>query len=139
MDEVTWCPGMTLEYIEKQIIKKAYRIYQGNKTHTARSLGVAIRTLDNKFEKYKAEDESNESAAIDARAIRAENLRKARGDSHLHQKASSWNPSTSADKGIRLESATAITAEHEVSVQKSEKIQEVLSTQVTDLRDKRRG
>lgn len=47
-----WQPGRTLEEIERETIEKAFRFYQGNKTQTAASLGIAIRTLDNKLDKY---------------------------------------------------------------------------------------
>ncbi len=137
MNEVTWCPGMTLEHIEKLIIKKAYSIYQGNKTMTARSLGVAIRTLDNKFEKYKKDDEDDQTSVADNRSIRAELLRKARGDSHLHRKASSWSDVPSADTGKRMEPVAVASKEYEVSLPESEKVQGVLPPQVTDLREKR--
>ena len=49
---INWQPGITLEEIEKQVILKALEFYQGNKTKTALSLGIAVRTLDNKLEKY---------------------------------------------------------------------------------------
>lgn len=49
---IIWQPGRTLDDIEKEVILKALGFYQGNKTHTARSLGIAIRTLDNKLAKY---------------------------------------------------------------------------------------
>lgn len=47
-----WQVGMTLEDVEKEVIEKSLRFYGGNKTHTANSLGIAIRTLDAKLEKF---------------------------------------------------------------------------------------
>lgn len=47
-----WCPGIKLYDIEKEVILKALRFYQGNKTKTAESLGIAARTLYNKLEEY---------------------------------------------------------------------------------------
>lgn len=52
-----WNPGLTLEELEKQAIEKAFRFYQGNKTHTANALGISIRTLDAKLEKYEHDRE----------------------------------------------------------------------------------
>jgi transcriptional regulator with PAS, ATPase and Fis domain len=49
---IAWQPGMTLEDMEKQIILKAFRFFNKNKTQTAKSLGIAIRTLDAKLDKY---------------------------------------------------------------------------------------
>ncbi len=49
---IVWQPGRSLEEVEKDVILAALRFYHNNKTHTARSLGIAARTLDNKLEKY---------------------------------------------------------------------------------------
>lgn len=57
---IVWSPGVTLESAEKEIILYAFRYYRGNKTVTAQALGISIRTLDNKFEKYQKEvDDEN--------------------------------------------------------------------------------
>ena len=58
---MNWQPGKTLDEVEKEVILVAYRFYQGNKTHTAASLGIAIRTLDNKLAKYDQEKKNLES------------------------------------------------------------------------------
>lgn len=47
-----WSPGRTLDDLEKEVILHAYKFYGYNKTKTASSLGIAIRTLDNKLEHY---------------------------------------------------------------------------------------
>lgn len=70
--ETTWYVGMTLEEMEKQIILKSLHFFHGNKTKTAESLGIAIRTIDNKLEKYeeqenariKRDEEREQRAAI---------------------------------------------------------------------------
>lgn len=49
-----WQPGQKLEDVEKEVILKAYRFFDNNKTKTASALGIAIRTLDNKLAKYSA-------------------------------------------------------------------------------------
>jgi hypothetical protein len=62
---IFWQPGVTLEEIEKQVILKAFSCFQGNKTQTARSLGIAVRTLDSKLEQYSNKEASlNESALL---------------------------------------------------------------------------
>jgi hypothetical protein len=43
-----WEPGLTLDYIEAQAISQALEFHNYNKTHTARALGISIRTLRNK-------------------------------------------------------------------------------------------
>lgn len=49
----SWRPGETLESIEKDAILQAYRFHEENKTQTSSALGISIRTLDAKLEKYK--------------------------------------------------------------------------------------
>lgn len=55
MTEVIWNPGLSLETVEKMVILKAYAFFKHNKSATASSLGIAIRTLDNKLERYEQE------------------------------------------------------------------------------------
>lgn len=52
-----WQPGRTLKEMEKEVIQSAMRFYHGNKTHVANSLGIAIRTLDNKLADYSEPSE----------------------------------------------------------------------------------
>lgn len=47
-----WQPGMTIEVIEKEVILQALKFYRGNKSMTARSLDISVRTLHNKLERY---------------------------------------------------------------------------------------
>lgn len=47
---------MNLEAVEKQVIELAMAHYRGNKTATSQALGISIRTLDGRLEKY-IEDE----------------------------------------------------------------------------------
>lgn len=48
-----WQPGLTLADCEKIIIEEAIRVYRGNKTQTATSLGICTNTLNSKLEKYE--------------------------------------------------------------------------------------
>lgn len=52
-DSNTWTPGKTLEDIEKDVIIEALKHHQGNRTHTAKALGISIRTLRNKLADYR--------------------------------------------------------------------------------------
>lgn len=54
---VIWQPGMSLEALEKKTILFAYKYYRSNKTLTAQSLGIAVRTLDNKLAQYEEQGE----------------------------------------------------------------------------------
>jgi len=55
MSTLGWSPGMRLEDVERETILEALKFYHGNKTQTAASLGIAIRTLDYKLQRYKGE------------------------------------------------------------------------------------
>jgi transcriptional regulator with PAS, ATPase and Fis domain len=48
-----WSPGRTLDDIERKVIIEALEYHQGNRTHTARALGISIRTLRNKIADYR--------------------------------------------------------------------------------------
>jgi two-component system response regulator FlrC len=48
-----WTPGRTLNDIERKVILEALQYHQGNRTHTAKALGISIRTLRNKIADYK--------------------------------------------------------------------------------------
>ncbi len=47
--------GETLEEVEKRIILKTLRKFNGNKTHTAKALGIGLRTLHRKLKEYGEE------------------------------------------------------------------------------------
>ncbi len=51
--EKSWIPGRTLDDIERTVIIEALQYHQGNRTHTAKALGISIRTLRNKISDYK--------------------------------------------------------------------------------------
>ena len=49
----SWAPGQTLDLIERNVIIEALSYHAGNRTHTARALGISIRTLRNKLADYR--------------------------------------------------------------------------------------
>jgi len=53
MDKASWLPGETLDAIEKNVILEALKYHHGNRTHTAKALGISIRTLRNKLADYR--------------------------------------------------------------------------------------
>lgn len=68
-----WQPGQTLDDIEKEVILKAIKFYGGNKTRTASSLGIAVRTLDNKLAIYnEVKNDVSETQAAAGSNDRAE-------------------------------------------------------------------
>jgi DNA-binding NtrC family response regulator len=54
---IHWQPGVTLDTVERDVIERALRFFEGNKAATARSLGIAVRTLDNKLASYEEQVE----------------------------------------------------------------------------------
>ena len=48
-----WTPGTTLDDIERNVILAALTHHSGNRTHTAKALGISIRTLRNKLADYR--------------------------------------------------------------------------------------
>jgi two-component system, response regulator FlrC len=48
-----WIPGQTLNDIERNVILEALKYHHGNRTHTAKALGISIRTLRNKLADYR--------------------------------------------------------------------------------------
>lgn len=48
-----WKPGKTLDEIERGVILEALKFHQGNRTHTAKALGISIRTLRNKLSEFR--------------------------------------------------------------------------------------
>lgn len=133
-DFIMWSPGVTLEAIEKQVILKAFRHFRGNKTSTAQALGISVRGLDNKLEKY--ENDGKEQANRDAveRAKREDFLARSRG---LHQSASGgFIPAETEGQGggnvpspaprERVEPALDVTSQHAVPVPERQKVQTVL-------------
>lgn len=52
-DKFSWIPGKTLDDLERDVILGALEYHKGNRTHTARALGISIRTLRNKLAEYR--------------------------------------------------------------------------------------
>jgi two-component system response regulator FlrC len=48
-----WKPGRTLDEIERTVILEALKHFSGNRTHTAKALGISIRTLRNKLAEFR--------------------------------------------------------------------------------------
>lgn len=137
---VNWTPGMTLDEMEKQCILAAFRFYRGNKTQTAGALKIAIRTLDNKLEKYEADRQSEIQRYNTDKARDAELLARMRG---FPQPDANFTLRMAAEKAEReraasiLETVTRVRVqptvetrpEHAMSVSQPGQIQTVLPRQ----------
>lgn len=75
---IFWTPGMSLDYLEKHVILQAYRFYQ-HKTTTANSLGISVRTLDERLKRYAQEDEEDKKRKEDFKQRQLDFQRRERG------------------------------------------------------------
>lgn len=76
---VFWTPGVSLEAMEEQIIKAAFKYYRQNKSATSASLGISVRTLENKLAKYQEQLEFAEQKKVEAKSRQEEFMRRQRG------------------------------------------------------------
>lgn len=131
---INWTPGQTLEDVEEIVIKKAFIHFNKNKTATARALGISLRTLDNKFEKYADDDRKRKETDERDAKERREWKDRAKG---IPPRSEESQNSTNAGNGV--ESTKESSSQSSLPLQKSEEVQDVLPTQTTDLRPKRSG
>lgn len=65
---------MTLRNVVRLVVEHALVFYKGNKTAAARSLGIAVRTLDKYIIEHQQEDEAV-AARMEAARIKREEFR----------------------------------------------------------------
>ncbi len=134
-----WSPGVSLEDIEKQVILKAFAHYRDNKTVTANALGISIRTLDSRLDKYASDKKEQEVTDEQRRRDRENQLRRARGQPQLPdaytERVSSEGasaiaaPSAEAFQGNGVQPSKDAPAQHAVSVPERAQVQKVLPQQ----------
>jgi hypothetical protein len=133
---INWVPGETLEKIEQSAIEQAFRFYRQNKTQTAEALGISIRTLDHKLERYEDDRIKSEIAITSRRSDRQSLLDRQRGQTQSEGSGSNENRELSSS-GLRMESAQKVSDEPEMSMPERAKVQEVLSTSASRRRSGR--
>lgn len=79
MTDISCMPDMTLDDIERMVITSRLNFMGGNRNRTADSLGIAVKTLFNKLERYELEDMARSKQAEERRAANQEYLARARG------------------------------------------------------------
>lgn len=132
-EAISWSPGVTLEDIEKVVILKAFRHFRGNKTITANALGIAVRTLDNKLEKYESDGRIAKDRDDADRIKRSEFIDRQRGGGAIgNAQAPIPARSNHSASGLPLESIANATAQHAVPVQERPKIQTVSSVKAAE-------
>lgn len=97
-NHIAWSPGVTLDQIEKEVILRAFAHFHKNKSATAKALGITVKTLDNKFERYEEETKIQEAADEQRKADRQSALNRSRGipgvpqfDTAASPQAVTWN------------------------------------------------
>lgn len=142
-NDVRFYIGMTLEELEKQATLFAFKYFDSNKTRTSQSLGIAIRTLEERMKKY---DDNSKQIADSQRADQdrrnadvqreRDTLARMQGPSN-----SAFLPNntpnaegegqdvSSAGTGLRVEPAAQAPAQHSVSMPEQKKVQTVLPQQ----------
>lgn len=128
---VSWNPGMKLEVLEQIAIERAYVFFRKNKTATANSLGISIRTLDNKLEKY------SELASLEN--IQNEERKQDR-ENQLARARSGYTPQAveGSGSGLRVESSSNFSAQQSLSVSERLEVQELLPRQAPSSGSNRR-
>ena len=132
---IAWSPGVTLEDIERAVIMKAYKFYQNNKTATSNALGIAIRTLDSKLEKYESDARAQADRDAAERTKDRDFLARQRGPiqnlatTEAVQRAQVAASVHGPNAGVRLESAEKAAAQQAVPVSQPQKVQSVLPAQ----------
>jgi hypothetical protein len=96
-----WTPGLTLAQLEKNAILEAYEFYGKDKTRTAMSLGITVRTLYNKFGEWEGKETQPEEVPPSV-------------------------PAQSTASGIHMESSKEISKEPAMPLRKREKVQKML-------------
>lgn len=129
-NSIIWSPGMRLDVLEQQVIVKAFRFYHENKTATANSLGISIRTLDSRLEKYEMDAIEEDLANAERKDARAIQLARSRGQVTGFDNAATVHigpySSQKAVEGVRMESIANATSQPNVSVPERQEVQEVL-------------
>lgn len=128
---IVWSPGVSLDGIEKQVILKAFEHYRKNKTATAGALGISIRTLDTKLDRYASEADAEKVRLEDSRAKREQQLAKHRGEvgNDFYAVPESNRGSTASRQvtaGVRMESPKNAPTKQAVPVPERGEVQEVL-------------
>lgn len=121
---VYWSPGMSLDVLEQLVIQKAFKHYHGNKTATANSLGIAIRTLDAKLEKFEMDEIDKEAQHATRRSDRELQLARSRG--FVSPGITQAYAAAQAEAGVRVQSVANAATEQPMPVPERQEIQEVL-------------
>lgn len=126
---IQWVPGITLDEAEKQCILQAFRFYRGNKTQSSIALGISVRTLEHKLERYEGENAKHQDRERADKIDRERQLARFRGqpDPHPEEKAEASSGLAGPSTGMRVEPTEETSTEQPMPVPEREEIQKVLS------------
>lgn len=122
-DSIIWSPGVSLEAVEEQVIKKALNHFRGNKVSTAAALGISVRTIDNKVAQYEAKRKLREEQHAERQKRNAEFLERSRG-------------TVPEVPRIDAQPAFKLPASEGLPVSERDSVPELLPEQVTSFRNK---
>lgn len=133
---IFWSPGTSLDSMEKMVILKAFQFFRKNKTATCASLGISVRTLDNKLERYEAEANAERDRQIYLAKQRTDHLSRARGNPP-NNIGLAYSPvpagtlskvlaGNGADAGVRMESFANSASQQSMPVPERQEVQTVL-------------
>lgn len=129
MEVVNWVPGITLEYVERMAIESAIKFYRGNKTQTSIALGISVRTLDTKLEKYEADRQLYEIRLKEENEKRRADEARMRGGAPYRPAEDAQTSFPGSRIGLHLKPAAQAPAELAVPLSERAKVQEMLSRQ----------
>ncbi len=150
---IVWSPGVALETLIQQVVETAMVFYKGNKTAAAQSLGIAVRTLDNRLEKYAKEKSDNEQRYSEAKTKREQFIARQRAIPIGAQFDTSATPSvytaevarrrqeasSHAKAGVRAEPLANAAPQQSLPVHEPKEIQSVLPSKAAGNRSKGNG
>jgi hypothetical protein len=140
---INWAPGVSLENVEKQVILNAWSFYRGNKTQCSISLGISIRTLETKLEKYEQDGKALRDFGDREERERAEQLRRARGIvGNPIATALTADPAQGdalgTSSGVHVQPVVEVPAQQPVPVPERPEVQAVLPAKTSGHREHRR-
>lgn len=121
----------TIEDIEKQAIQIRINMFRGNKSQCAISLGISIRTLDAKLEKYADDKRKTEEREAQEAIERSEILDRQRGIIPQSRSEEGGPRVYGSTSGVHVQPSIEAPPQHAMPVSQQQKVQSVLPKQAS--------
>ncbi len=133
--QIVVTPGMKLEDIEKMHILNTFKYCGGDRAKTAHCLGVSIRTIGNKLEQYKKEDEKEGKRLDEVKRQREEFQQRQRGihPAQFGQASSALRSFDLRPEEGGFQSTTEVKSQSEMPLPERQEVQNVLPNEATNL------